>query len=74
MVQYQLTFFIPSLRVTLTHKQPGNFSSTYLTKKYSCVLYIEQEFSHVTMEQFPDVSSYCQYIKSLSDQLANIGN
>lgn len=25
------------------------------------------------MEQFPDASTYCQHLKSLSDQLSNVG-
>ncbi|GAU13170.1 hypothetical protein TSUD_179130 [Trifolium subterraneum] len=33
----------------------------------------KQEFSKVSMEQFSDASSYCQHIKSLSDQLSNVG-
>jgi hypothetical protein len=39
----------------------------------SRALYLEQEFPRVTMEQFSDASSYCQHIKSLSDQLSNVG-
>ena len=41
--------------------------------KNSRALYLEQEFSRVTMDQFSDASSYCQQIKSLSDQLSNVG-
>jgi len=36
-------------------------------------LYLEQKNSRVTKEQFLDSSSYCQHIKSLSDQLSNVG-
>jgi hypothetical protein len=31
----------------------------FFYNKNSCALYHEQEFSWVTMEQFPDASSYC---------------
>nr|GMC60781.1 Retrovirus-related Pol polyprotein from transposon TNT 1-94 [Ipomoea batatas] len=41
--------------------------------KNSRALYLEQEFSAVRMEQFPDVSSYCQHLKTLADQLSNVG-
>ncbi|XP_034915630.1 uncharacterized protein [Populus alba] len=41
--------------------------------KNSRALYLEQEFSKVQMENFTDASSYCQHLKSLSDQLANVG-
>lgn len=36
-------------------------------------LYLEREFSPTYMEQFSNTSSYCQYLKSLSDQVANVG-
>jgi hypothetical protein len=45
----------------------------FFDNKNSRALYLEQEFSRVTMEQFSDASSYCQHIKSLSDQLSNVG-
>lgn len=45
----------------------------FYDNKNSRALYLEQEFSRVTMEQFPDASSYCQHLKSLSDQLSNVG-
>jgi len=41
--------------------------------KNSRALYLEQELSNVHMEQFPDASTYCQHLKSLSDQLSNVG-
>nr|GMC64528.1 retrovirus-related Pol polyprotein from transposon TNT 1-94 [Ipomoea batatas] len=41
--------------------------------KNSRALYLEQEFSTVRMEQFPDASSYCQHLKTLADQLSNVG-
>ena len=41
--------------------------------KNSRALYLEQEFSKVQMEDFADASSYCQHLKSLSDQLSNVG-
>jgi len=45
----------------------------FFDNKNSRALYLEQEFSPVTMKQFTDASSYCQHIKSLSDQLSNVG-
>lgn len=45
----------------------------FFDNKNSRALYLEQEFSRGTMEQFPDAPSYCQHIKSLSDQLSNVG-
>ncbi|XP_057433631.1 uncharacterized protein LOC130726387 [Lotus japonicus] len=34
---------------------------------------LEQEFSNVRMEAFPTIASYCQRLKTLSDQLRDIG-
>ncbi|XP_050875703.1 uncharacterized protein LOC127079351 [Lathyrus oleraceus] len=36
------------------------------------VVTLEQEFSNTRMEDFPNVSAYCQRLKMLSDQLRNI--
>lgn len=33
---------------------------------------MEQAFSTVRMENFPDTSSYCQHLKFLADQLSNV--
>lgn len=35
---------------------------------------LEQEFSTTRMEDFPNVSAYCQRLKMLSDQLRNVGS
>nr|GMD19320.1 E3 ubiquitin-protein ligase BRE1-like 2 isoform X1 [Ipomoea batatas] len=45
----------------------------FLDNKNSRALYLEQEFSAVRMEQFTDASSYCQHLKTLADQLSNVG-
>ncbi|XP_050894497.1 uncharacterized protein LOC127101193 [Lathyrus oleraceus] len=35
---------------------------------------LEQEFSNTSMEDFPNVSAYCQCLKMLYDQLRNVGS
>lgn len=47
------------------------FDIFYDNKNYMA-LFLEQEFSRGHMEQFSDASSYCQNLKSLSDQLSNV--
>ncbi|XP_010675552.2 uncharacterized protein LOC104891544 [Beta vulgaris subsp. vulgaris] len=42
--------------------------------KNSRAVALEQEFSHLSMEDFSTVSAYCQRIKELSDQLKNVGS
>ncbi|XP_074277379.1 uncharacterized protein LOC141601017 [Silene latifolia] len=40
----------------------------------SRVVTLEQEFSHIEMADFSSVSAYCQRLKSLADQLKNVGS
>jgi len=42
--------------------------------KHSRAVTLEYDFTHVNMEDFPSVSAYCQHLKSLSDQLKNVGS
>ncbi|XP_074314771.1 uncharacterized protein LOC141650330 [Silene latifolia] len=42
--------------------------------KNSCAVTLEQEFSHVEMADFSSVSANCQRLKSLADQLKNVGS
>ncbi|XP_074266456.1 uncharacterized protein LOC141589729 [Silene latifolia] len=35
---------------------------------------LEQEFSHIAMANFPSTSAYCERLKSLADQLKNVGS
>ena len=41
--------------------------------KHSRVVTLEAEFSNTKMENFPNASAYCQHLKSLVDQLKNVG-
>ncbi|XP_074284506.1 uncharacterized protein LOC141609300 [Silene latifolia] len=42
--------------------------------QHSRAITLEQEFSHTMMEDFASVSAYCQRLKSLADQLKNVGS
>ncbi|KAH0692439.1 hypothetical protein KY285_019536 [Solanum tuberosum] len=42
--------------------------------KHSRAVTLEYNFTHVNMEDFPSVSTYCQHLKSLLDQLKNVGS
>ncbi|XP_010689822.2 uncharacterized protein LOC104903482 [Beta vulgaris subsp. vulgaris] len=41
--------------------------------KNSRAVTLEAEFSNTKMENFPNVSTYCQRLKSLADRLKNVG-
>ncbi|MCI56594.1 keratin type I cytoskeletal 9-like, partial [Trifolium medium] len=34
---------------------------------------LELDFTSTRMEDFPNISAYCQHLKQLSDQLKNVG-
>ncbi|XP_065877730.1 uncharacterized protein [Euphorbia lathyris] len=40
--------------------------------KHSRALFLQQEFSKLKLDSLSDISSYCQQLKSLSDQLSNV--
>ncbi|XP_048496233.2 uncharacterized protein LOC125495527 [Beta vulgaris subsp. vulgaris] len=42
--------------------------------KHSCAVYLENQFSNTHLENFKNVSSYCQKLKMLSDQLSGVGS
>ncbi|XP_074266074.1 uncharacterized protein LOC141588536 [Silene latifolia] len=42
--------------------------------QHSRAVTLEQEFSHISMEDFSTVSAYCQRLKSIADQLKNVGS
>ena len=42
--------------------------------KHSRAVYLEQQFSNTQLENFKNVSAYCQKLKMLSDQLTGVGS
>ncbi|XP_074306143.1 uncharacterized protein LOC141641377 [Silene latifolia] len=52
----------------------GRIRDIFQDNQHSRAVTLEQEFSHVSMEDFPNVSAYCQRLKSLADQLKNVGS
>ncbi|KAK4718389.1 hypothetical protein R3W88_016727 [Solanum pinnatisectum] len=42
--------------------------------KHSRAVTLEYEFTHVDIADFSNVSAYCQHLKSLADQLKNVGS
>ncbi|XP_021758564.1 uncharacterized protein LOC110723518 [Chenopodium quinoa] len=41
--------------------------------QHSRAVTLEQEFSSTHLEDFPNISAYCQRLKSIADQLKNVG-
>ncbi|XP_074267321.1 uncharacterized protein LOC141590649 [Silene latifolia] len=41
--------------------------------KNSHAVMLEQQFTNIHMDNYPNVSSYCQALKMIADQLANVG-
>ncbi|KAJ9537849.1 hypothetical protein OSB04_030582 [Centaurea solstitialis] len=44
----------------------------FIDSKPSRALYLENKFNNVRLESFSNVSTYCQELKTLSDQLTNV--
>ncbi|KAH9627033.1 hypothetical protein KSS87_023721 [Heliosperma pusillum] len=42
--------------------------------QYSRAVMLEQQFTNTHMDNYPNVSSYCQALKMLADQLSNVGS
>ncbi|XP_020228009.1 uncharacterized protein LOC109809177 [Cajanus cajan] len=45
----------------------------FLDNKNSRAVYLENQFTHVHMDDYPNISAYCQELKMLADQLSNVG-
>lgn len=60
-------------RDSTTEQAWNRLFNIFYDNKNSRALYLEQEFSNARIEQFPDASTYCQHLKSLGDQLSNVG-
>lgn len=43
--------------------------SIFQDNKHSRAVYLENQFTQVQMDDFPNVSAYCQELKMLADQL-----
>ncbi|XP_014519737.1 uncharacterized protein LOC106776782 [Vigna radiata var. radiata] len=41
--------------------------------KPSRAVYLENQFTHVHMDDYPNISAYCQELKMLADQLSKVG-
>ncbi|XP_071687036.1 uncharacterized protein [Rutidosis leptorrhynchoides] len=42
--------------------------------KNSCALYLQRQFTNIKLDNFPNISAYCQELKSIADQLGNVGD
>ncbi|XP_074315134.1 uncharacterized protein LOC141651316 [Silene latifolia] len=51
----------------------NRIADIFQDNKNSRAVTLEQEFSHVEMSDFSSASAYCQRLKSLADQLKNVG-
>ena len=42
--------------------------------KHTRAIYLEEQFSHLRLENFSNMSDYCKQLKVFVDQLSNVGN
>ncbi|XP_074288401.1 uncharacterized protein LOC141613563 [Silene latifolia] len=71
-----------SLDLLHTILEPGSIAQAawdrlkdiFNDNKHSRAVMLEQQFTITHMDNYPNVSSYCQALKMIADQLANVGS
>ncbi|XP_074303779.1 uncharacterized protein LOC141638271 [Silene latifolia] len=73
-----------TISVDLLHTilEPGSTAQTawdrlkdiFNDNKHTRAVMLEQQFTNTHMDNYPNVSSYCQALKMIADQLANVGS
>ncbi|XP_074297288.1 uncharacterized protein LOC141627992 [Silene latifolia] len=58
---------------TTAMKTWDRLANIFQDNRNSRAVTLEREFSHIEMRDFPNASTYCQRLKSLADQLKNVG-
>ncbi|XP_019420755.1 PREDICTED: uncharacterized protein LOC109330946 [Lupinus angustifolius] len=51
----------------------NRLTNIFQDNQHARAVTLEQEFSSIRMEDFPTASAYCQQLKTISDQLKNVG-
>ncbi|XP_055814103.1 uncharacterized protein LOC129883470 [Solanum dulcamara] len=59
---------------TMTMEAWNRLRDIFQDNKHSRAITLEYDFTLVDMADFPNVSTYCQHLKSLADQLKNVGS
>lgn len=52
----------------------AQLKAIFQDNKNARALHLEQQFSNLQQSDFPNISAYCQNLKMLADQLANVGS
>ncbi|XP_071687902.1 uncharacterized protein [Rutidosis leptorrhynchoides] len=58
---------------TTAQKAWERLRTIFQDDEHSRALYLNAQFTNLRMENFPNMSAYCQELKNLSDQLSNVG-
>ncbi|XP_037494493.1 uncharacterized protein LOC119370426 [Jatropha curcas] len=58
---------------TTAHRAWEHLKNIFQNNKNSRVVYLENQFTHVHLDDFSNVYAYCQELKMLADQLSNVG-
>ncbi|KAI3772353.1 hypothetical protein L6452_03537 [Arctium lappa] len=51
----------------------NSLANIFQDNRHSRLVYLENKFSNTRLDNFSNVSAYCQELKMLSDQLSNVG-
>lgn len=52
----------------------NRIAAMFHDNKHVCIVQLENQFSNTNLEDFPSTKAYCNQLKLLSDQLANVGS
>ncbi|KAL2933273.1 Squalene epoxidase 3, partial [Bienertia sinuspersici] len=50
----------------------NHIKAFFQDKKHTRAIYLENQFNSINISNFLEISSYCQRLKSLKDQLTNV--
>ncbi|XP_021763063.1 uncharacterized protein LOC110727763 [Chenopodium quinoa] len=70
-ISVDLLTTILSLKAT-TQQIWDRIKEIFQDNKSTRAVYLENQFNAIHVESFPNVTAYCQQLKSISDQLANV--
>lgn len=59
-------------RNSTTQETWNRIKNIFQDNKNTTAVYLENQFNNLHLSHFPNVTAYCQQIKTISDQLANI--
>lgn len=58
----------------MLHELWPGLEEIFYDNKHTLAVYLEEQFNNTRLDQFSNISDYCQQLKLLANQLANVDN